>query len=158
MMADNFWALKLNQSYRPHLKMLVCRINASSSQLCGCIFLLSYIHLNLALLLHKQGLVATGVATTVHLVMWKRSKSGPLEPCGKVWQLPYQHLRNLLLSATFCHTNILEIYLNLPRQWFRASNGPAEIQGFYQHKHLSYPLAWTSPVAKITIKVHLYTW
>ena len=48
----------------PHLKVLVCGINASSSQWCGCIFILYYTHLNLALLLHKQGLGATGVATT----------------------------------------------------------------------------------------------
>ena len=45
--------------------MLVHVINASTSQWCGCISILSYTHLNLALLLHKQGLVATGVATTV---------------------------------------------------------------------------------------------
>ena len=46
----------------------MCGINSSSSQWCGCIFILSYTHLNLALLLHKQGLVATGVATTVFIV------------------------------------------------------------------------------------------
>ena len=49
----------------PHSKVLVCGINASISQRCGSIFILSYNHLNLALLLHKQGLVATGVGTTV---------------------------------------------------------------------------------------------
>ena len=53
------------QSYTPHLKVLVCGINGSSSQWCGCIFILCYIHLKLALLLNKKGLVATGVATTV---------------------------------------------------------------------------------------------
>ena len=57
--------LEINQSYIPHLKVLVFGINASSSQWCGCIFVLSYTHLKLALLLHKQGLVATGVAATV---------------------------------------------------------------------------------------------
>ena len=40
-------------------------INASSSQWCGCIFILCHTYLKLELLLHKQGLVATGVATTV---------------------------------------------------------------------------------------------
>ena len=45
--------------------MLVCGIDASSSQWCSCISIFCYIHLKLALLLHKQGLVATGVATTV---------------------------------------------------------------------------------------------
>ena len=43
----------------------MCGINASTSQWCGCIFILCYAHLKLALLLHKQGLVATGIATTV---------------------------------------------------------------------------------------------
>ena len=49
----------------PHLKVLLCGINASRSQWCGCIFILCYTHLKSALLLHKQGLVATGIATTV---------------------------------------------------------------------------------------------
>ena len=60
-----FETLEINQSYIPHLKVLVCGINASSSQQGGCIFILCYTHLKLTLLLHKQGLVATGVATTV---------------------------------------------------------------------------------------------
>ena len=47
------------------MKMLVCGINASNSQWCGWIFILCYTHRKLALLLHKQGLVATGVGTTV---------------------------------------------------------------------------------------------
>ena len=64
-MANNFEPLDINESYIPHLKVLVCGISASSSQWCGCIFILSYTHLNLALLLHKQGLVATGACTTV---------------------------------------------------------------------------------------------
>ena len=58
-------------------------------------FLLSYIHLNLALLLHKQVLVATGVATTVvaidylyvllffsfHICMRYVIKIQDLDPC-----------------------------------------------------------------------------
>ena len=46
----------------------MCGINASVSQWCGYIFILCYTHLKLALLLHKQGLVATGVATTVVII------------------------------------------------------------------------------------------
>ena len=58
--------LELKQSYIPHLKVLMCGINASSYQWCGCIFtLLCYTHLKLALLLHIQDLVAKGVGTTV---------------------------------------------------------------------------------------------
>ena len=55
----------MNQSYIPDLKVLVFGINVSSSQWCGWIFTLCYTHLKLALLLYKQGLVATGVGTTV---------------------------------------------------------------------------------------------
>ena len=62
-----FEPLEINQSYIPHLKVLVCGINASGSQWCGCTFILCYTHLNLALLLYKQGLVATGVGITVHV-------------------------------------------------------------------------------------------
>ena len=61
----NFKPLEINQSYIPHLKVLVCVINASSSQLCGWIFILGCTHLKLALLRHKQGLVATVIGTTV---------------------------------------------------------------------------------------------
>ena len=61
-----FEPLEINQSYIPHLTLLVCGINASSSQWCGFIFMSCYTHLKLALLLHKKGLVATGVATTVY--------------------------------------------------------------------------------------------
>ena len=45
----------------------MCGINASTSQWCGYISILCYAHLQLAILLHKQGLVATGVDTTVQL-------------------------------------------------------------------------------------------
>ena len=57
--------LELNQSYVPHLKVLVCAINTSSCQQCGCIFILSYTHLNLALLLHKQGFFDSQMVTTL---------------------------------------------------------------------------------------------
>ena len=66
-MAESFEPLEIDQNYIPHLKVLVSGSNASSSQLCGCIFVLCHTHLKLALLLHKQGFVATEVATTVNL-------------------------------------------------------------------------------------------
>ena len=58
--------MELKNSYIPYLKVLVCGVNASGSQWCGCIFILCYTHLKLALLFHKQGLVATGVAIIVY--------------------------------------------------------------------------------------------
>ena len=49
----------------PHLKVLVCGINAYSFQLHVCIFMLCYTHLNLALLFHKTELVTFFLASTV---------------------------------------------------------------------------------------------
>ena len=47
----------------------MCGIDDSSSQWCSWIFILCYTHLNLALLLHKQGLVATGAGTTIKIFL-----------------------------------------------------------------------------------------
>ena len=52
-----FEPLQLKQSYIPHLKVLVCGINASSFQWCGSILKTCYTYLKLALLLHKTALV-----------------------------------------------------------------------------------------------------
>ena len=51
-----FEPLELKQSYIPHLKVLMCGINASEVQWCGCIFILHYTHQKLTLLLHKTAL------------------------------------------------------------------------------------------------------
>ena len=51
-----FEPLELKQSYIPHLKVLVCGIDAFSPQWCGSIFMWCYTHLKLALLLHKTAL------------------------------------------------------------------------------------------------------
>ena len=60
----NFEALEQKQSI-PYLKVMVYAINASSSQWCGCIFILFYINLTLALLFHKQGYVDSQMVPTV---------------------------------------------------------------------------------------------
>ena len=60
-----FEPLELKQSYIPHLKVLMCRINALDVQRCGYIFILCYTHLKLALLLHKTELVTFLLASTV---------------------------------------------------------------------------------------------
>ena len=49
--------------------MLICGNNSFGVQWCGYIFILCYTHLKLALLLHKQDLVATGVGTTVSEIL-----------------------------------------------------------------------------------------
>ena len=62
-----FESIELKQSFIPHLKVLVCGINAFSSQWCGCIFILCYTHLKLALLLHKTAIVNFLMSTTVSM-------------------------------------------------------------------------------------------
>ena len=80
----------------PHLKVRVCGIDGSSSQWCGGIFILCYTYLKLALLLHKQGLVATGIATTV--VPIKRQPKGKC----KITKILF-----LLILSVFKEQNIL---------------------------------------------------
>ena len=65
-----FEPLELKQSYIPHLKVLMCGINALGVQWCGCIFMLCYANLNLALLLHKTVLVTFLLA---RCVWWMKS-------------------------------------------------------------------------------------
>ena len=66
--------------------------------------------------LSDAGFVYTIWVISQHLI-FSILIAGPLEPGSRVWQLPYQYLRNLLLSAKVCHTNISEIYFNLPHQY-----------------------------------------
>ena len=51
-----FQHLELKQSYIPHLKVLMCDIDASGAQWCGYVFIFCYTHLKLALLLDKTAL------------------------------------------------------------------------------------------------------
>ena len=61
-----FETLELKQSYIPHLKVLMCGINASGAQWCGHISTSCYTHLKLELLLHKRVLVTFLLASTVN--------------------------------------------------------------------------------------------
>ena len=71
-MADIFLASQAKKNYIAHLKGLVCGINASISQLCGCTFILCNAHLNLAPLLHKKVLLSFLLASTVtqKIIIW----------------------------------------------------------------------------------------
>ena len=60
-----FEPLELKESYIPHLKLLLCGVNTPSYQWFGCIFILCYYYLNLALLLHKTVLVTFPIGTSV---------------------------------------------------------------------------------------------
>ena len=59
----------------PHLKVLVCGINAYSFKLHGCIFMFCYTHLNLALSLHKTVLVTFLLGSTVIVIGLEPSKN-----------------------------------------------------------------------------------
>ena len=89
-----FEPLELKQSYIPHLKVLVCGINAFSLQWCGCIFISCYTHLKLALLLQKTELLTFLLASTViyckECHLWKLICYGCLGPHlkVKVWEWP----------------------------------------------------------------------
>ena len=60
-----FESLELNEKHIPHFKKLMCGIDASSPQLCGCLFILCYTHLNLILLLHKTVLITFPLASAI---------------------------------------------------------------------------------------------
>ena len=66
---------ELKQSYIPHLKVLMCSINAFVAHLLGDFFILCYTNLNLALLLHKTVLVNFPIATTL-LILHNSSFGG----------------------------------------------------------------------------------
>ena len=68
---------------------------------------------------------AAGCKQGRRLLCRRRVLPGLLEPSGRGWQRPYQHFRNLQLSATVyhtniskfistCHTNIFELPTALP--------------------------------------------
>ena len=85
----------------PYLKVLVCDINAFSSLWCGCIFILCYTHLNLALLYHIQGFVNAQMVTTV-----THEKHG-LEPCLQF--LPYLDLYSCAVLTSTILINRIEL-------------------------------------------------
>ena len=62
-----FEPIEQKQSYIPHLKVLMCGMNACGAQWHGNIFILQYTFLKMALLLHKTALVNFPMATTVFL-------------------------------------------------------------------------------------------
>ena len=60
-----FEPLVLKISYAPHLKVLLCGMNAREGQWHGGIFILLYTSLKIALFLHKTALINFPMATTV---------------------------------------------------------------------------------------------
>ena len=65
-LSKTFESLGLEQSYIHQLKALMYGINASRGQGRGCRFTMCHTSENMALLLHKEGLVKTTVPITVH--------------------------------------------------------------------------------------------
>ena len=53
-MLVTFESLEVEQSYIPHLKDLMCGINAVGAQGCGCMFTFYHVLLKMGVLLHKM--------------------------------------------------------------------------------------------------------
>ena len=56
-MLVTFDLLEVEQSYIPHLKALMCGINAVEAQGCGCMFTFCHAYLKMGVLLHKMAMV-----------------------------------------------------------------------------------------------------
>ena len=52
-----FEPLDLKQSYIPHLKALMCGINAAEAQGCDCMFTFCHAYPKMGVLLHKMAIV-----------------------------------------------------------------------------------------------------
>ena len=63
-----FELLKVEQSYIPLLKALMCGIDAVEAQGCGCMFTFCHAYLKMGVLLHKMAIVCnlTLLAVDVH--------------------------------------------------------------------------------------------
>ena len=90
--------------YISHLKVLECGINAFSSQWYGCIFILSYSHLKLTLLLHKQGFVDFQMVTTAIYLLDVHNELLKVRSKAKNYPKNSYRLRKLtrILSDIFC--------------------------------------------------------
>ena len=52
-----FEPLEVEQSYIPHLKALMCGINAAEAQGCDCMFTFCHAYPKMGILLHKMAIV-----------------------------------------------------------------------------------------------------
>ena len=66
-----FEPLDLEQSYIPHLKALMCGINAAEAQGCECMFTFCHAYPNMGVLLHKMAIVCN---LTLLAVRYRKSK------------------------------------------------------------------------------------
>ena len=66
----NFEPLKLKQSYIPHLKALMCGINAAEAQRCDCMFTFCYAYPKMGVLLHKMANASHSSSGTVPGCQW----------------------------------------------------------------------------------------
>ena len=76
----NFEVLKVEQSYIPLLKALMCGIDAVEAQGCGCMFTFCHAYLKMGVLLHKMAIVCNQKFMTV-------SKTTELQNRTKAQQL-----------------------------------------------------------------------
>ena len=69
-MLVTFEPLDLEQSYIPHLKALMCGINAAEAQRCDCMFTFCYAYPKMGVLLHKMANASHSSSGTVHTYGW----------------------------------------------------------------------------------------
>ena len=68
-----FEPLDLEQSYIPHLKALMCGINAAEAQRCDCMFTFCYAYPKMGVLLHKMANASHSSSGTVHVLLYQGS-------------------------------------------------------------------------------------
>ena len=65
-----FEPFDLEQSYIPHLKALMCGINAAEAQRCDCMFTFCYAYPKMGVLLHKMANASHSSSGTVTPLVW----------------------------------------------------------------------------------------
>ena len=71
-----FEPFDLEQSYIPHLKALMCGINAAEAQRCDCMFTFCYAYPKMGVLLHKMANASHSSSRTVlQKILWTKGSS-----------------------------------------------------------------------------------
>ena len=71
-----FEPFDLEQSYIPHLKALMCDINAAEAQRCDCMFTFCYAYSKMGVLLHKMTNAShssSGTVSMYNIILFKNT-------------------------------------------------------------------------------------
>ena len=103
----NFEPLELKQSNIPHLKVLMCDINASDAQWCGHMSIFYFTHMKSELLLHKTVLVTFLLVSTVEQKLQLVLTNNPLKMCNILRLLHLRLLQSDFPAQGGLHMNIV---------------------------------------------------